>query len=155
MSTVEESDRIAIDVRSHRLLRTLLRENPKLESIMRNAKNPAEARVGIQHWVFEELSGRGQVLAWICHPCGTVQPQCPAPLCGANGWDQIAPLGEGELRAAQPFDVAHDRPQPKQSCSIEGEHEDEGRNIELGTSKLSTTRRTTVGSWWEPREGLE
>ena len=64
MTPIEELDRIAINVRSHRLLRDLLRENPRLESIMRNSKNPIEARIGIREWVLEELNGRGQALAY-------------------------------------------------------------------------------------------
>ena len=36
-------DRIAINVRAHRLLEELLRENPRLEEIMRSSKNEVEA----------------------------------------------------------------------------------------------------------------
>jgi len=44
MTENEKLDRIAISVRSHRLLRVLLRENPMLETIMRESKNEVEAR---------------------------------------------------------------------------------------------------------------
>ncbi len=64
MTPIEELDRIAISVRSHRLLKALLKENPKLESIMRNSKNEIEARVGIREWVLEELKARPQALAY-------------------------------------------------------------------------------------------
>ena len=60
MKPIEELDRIAITVKSHRLLKTLVHENPKLEEILRNSKNEIEARVGIKNWVLEEL---GDLLA--------------------------------------------------------------------------------------------
>ncbi|MBI9065984.1 MAG: hypothetical protein JEZ09_01750 [Salinivirgaceae bacterium] len=50
-----ELDKIAITVKSHRLLKQLLKENPLLEEIMRNAKNSTEALVGVRNWVIEEL----------------------------------------------------------------------------------------------------
>lgn len=55
MTLIEELDRIAINVKSHRLLKTLLSENPKLEEIMRKAKNETETLVGVRNWVLEEL----------------------------------------------------------------------------------------------------
>jgi len=61
---IDELDRIAINVRSRHLLRTLLRENPRLESILRNSNNPAEARIGIREWVLQELTDRVQALAY-------------------------------------------------------------------------------------------
>ncbi len=64
MTPIEELDQIAINVRSHRLLKTLLKENPKLETLMRNAKNETEARVGLKHWVLEELEHRPKALAY-------------------------------------------------------------------------------------------
>jgi lysine 2,3-aminomutase len=64
MTPIEQLDRIAIDVKSHRLLKTLLKENPKLEEIMRNSKNEIEARIGIREWVLEELRQRPQALAF-------------------------------------------------------------------------------------------
>ena len=48
-------DRIAITVKSHILLRELLKENPALEEIMRNARNETEALVGVRNWVLAEI----------------------------------------------------------------------------------------------------
>ena len=55
MKEADKLDKIAITVKSHRLLKQLLQENPVLEEIMRNSKNETEALVGVQHWVMEEL----------------------------------------------------------------------------------------------------
>jgi len=56
MSTItHELDRIAITVKSHMLLRQLLRENPTLEEIMRNARNETEALIGVRNWVLGEI----------------------------------------------------------------------------------------------------
>ena len=55
MNKIEELDKIAITVKSHRLLKQLLKENPKLEEIMRNAKNETEALIGTRNWVMSEL----------------------------------------------------------------------------------------------------
>jgi lysine 2,3-aminomutase len=52
---IAELDRIAITVRSHKLLKRLLMENPQLEEIMRNAKNEIEALIGVKNWVLEEI----------------------------------------------------------------------------------------------------
>ncbi|MCB2221279.1 MAG: KamA family protein [Bacteroidetes bacterium] len=54
-STTHELDRIAITVKSHMLLRQLLKENPTLEEIMRNARNETEALVGVRNWVLTEM----------------------------------------------------------------------------------------------------
>jgi lysine 2,3-aminomutase len=64
MNPIDQLDHIAITVKSHRLLKTLLKENPKLEGIMRNAKNEIEARIGIRDWVLDELRQRPQALAY-------------------------------------------------------------------------------------------
>ncbi|UCD24305.1 MAG: KamA family protein [Gemmatimonadota bacterium] len=64
MDPIEELDHIAINVRSHRLVKTLLKENPKLEQILRNSKNETEARVGVREWVLDELQQRPQALAY-------------------------------------------------------------------------------------------
>jgi len=50
-----ELDKIAINVRSHKLLKELLKENPTLEEIMRHARNETEALVGVRQWVLGEL----------------------------------------------------------------------------------------------------
>lgn len=56
MDTIaHQLDQIAITVKSHMLLKQLLKENPVLEEIMRNAKNATEALVGVRNWVFDEL----------------------------------------------------------------------------------------------------
>nr|NQU91323.1 KamA family protein [Bacteroidota bacterium] len=52
---IHELDRIAITVKSHMLLRQLLKENPVLEEIMRNARNETEALVGVRNWVLSEI----------------------------------------------------------------------------------------------------
>ncbi|MGZ2368778.1 KamA family radical SAM protein [Ancylomarina sp. YFZ004] len=52
---VHHLDQIAITVKSHMLLKELLKVSPVLEEIMRNAKNPTEALVGVRNWVVEEL----------------------------------------------------------------------------------------------------
>jgi lysine 2,3-aminomutase len=58
MTENEKLDRIAISVRSHRLLRILLRENPMLETIMRESKNEIEAQIGVRNWIHSEYSSR-------------------------------------------------------------------------------------------------
>lgn len=58
MTTIAELDRIAITVKSHRLLHRLLKENPTLEDIMRQAMNETEALVGVKNWVLEEIGDR-------------------------------------------------------------------------------------------------
>ena len=50
-----ELDRIAITVKSHMLLRQLLKENPTLEEIMRNARNETEALIGVRNWVLDDI----------------------------------------------------------------------------------------------------
>ena len=57
MKDADRLDKIAITVKSHRLLKQLLQENPTLEEVMRNSKNETEALVGVQQWVMEELRG--------------------------------------------------------------------------------------------------
>lgn len=55
MHSYQELDKIAITVKSHKLLKQLLKENPTLEEIMRNARNETEALVGVRNWVLEVL----------------------------------------------------------------------------------------------------
>ena len=59
-----ELDKIAINVNSHKLLKQLLKENPQLEEIMRNARNETEALVGVKNWVLKEIKNRPQVLEY-------------------------------------------------------------------------------------------
>jgi lysine 2,3-aminomutase len=54
-SNSHKLDRIAISVKSHMLLRQLLKENPMLEEIMRNARNETEALIGVRNWVLEAI----------------------------------------------------------------------------------------------------
>lgn len=58
MTEVLLLDTIAINVRSHRLLKQLLQENPRLEEIMRGSRNEIEALVGVRNWVVEDLKQR-------------------------------------------------------------------------------------------------
>jgi lysine 2,3-aminomutase len=55
MSKYEALDRIAINTKSHKLLNLLLKENPKLEEIMRISKNETEVLVGVRDWILKEL----------------------------------------------------------------------------------------------------
>lgn len=55
MSKYEALDRIAINTKSHKLLNLLLKENPKLEEIMRISKNETEVLVDVRDWVLTEL----------------------------------------------------------------------------------------------------
>jgi lysine 2,3-aminomutase len=70
MTTIAELDRIAITVKSHRLLQRLLSENPPLETIMRRAMNETEALVGVRNWVLDEVRTRSACLAYYAseHP---------------------------------------------------------------------------------------
>jgi len=58
MTENEKLDRIAITVKSHKLLKKLLKENPKLEEVMRNARNETEALVGVRNWILGYLKER-------------------------------------------------------------------------------------------------
>ena len=58
MSEIEKLDRIAIDVKSHKLLKLLLIENPELEEILRNSKNETEVVVGVREWIEKNLKDR-------------------------------------------------------------------------------------------------
>lgn len=55
MPSYENLDKIAINVKSHRLLSQLLAENPTLEKIMNQSKNETEALVGVKQWIMGEL----------------------------------------------------------------------------------------------------
>jgi lysine 2,3-aminomutase len=57
-------DKIAINVKSHGLLKQLLRENPTLEEIMRNARNETEALIGVRNWVLQSLQSSPDALAY-------------------------------------------------------------------------------------------
>jgi len=55
VSKVHQLDHIAITVKSHMLLKQLLKVSPVLEEIMHHAKNSTEALEGVRNWVLEEL----------------------------------------------------------------------------------------------------
>lgn len=55
MTENEKLDRIAINVKSHKLLRLLLFENPELEEILRNSKNETEVVVGVREWIGKRM----------------------------------------------------------------------------------------------------
>jgi len=57
-------DKIAISVQSHKLLKILLKENPILEEIMRNARNETEALVGVRNWVMNELKNNPETYSF-------------------------------------------------------------------------------------------
>ncbi len=58
MTEIERLDRIAITVKSHKLLKILLQENPALETIMQNSRNETEALVGVKAWIEKEFGSR-------------------------------------------------------------------------------------------------
>jgi lysine 2,3-aminomutase len=58
MTQIEVLDRIAITVKSHKLLKVLLQENPRLDEIMRNSKNETEALIGVKAWIEKEFGSR-------------------------------------------------------------------------------------------------
>ncbi len=58
METLLDLDRIAINVKAHRVLKQLLKENPVLEEIMQNARNETEALIGVRDWVTAILEQR-------------------------------------------------------------------------------------------------
>lgn len=64
-------DRIQISVKSHKLLKQLLKENPDLEEIMREAKNETEAVIGVREWVMSELKSRPAAARFYASPHAT------------------------------------------------------------------------------------
>lgn len=62
MNYLSYLDQIAITVRAHKLLKELLKENPRLEEIMRTSRNETEALHGLRDWVEPEL--RKNPAAW-------------------------------------------------------------------------------------------
>ena len=61
MSHIQQLDKIAINVKSHRLLKKLLKENPKLGEIMGNSRNETEALIGVKNWVFEDIKSKPEL----------------------------------------------------------------------------------------------
>jgi lysine 2,3-aminomutase len=64
MTTLADLDRIAINVKSRRLLNQLLEENTRLAEIMHGARNETEALVGVREWVMDVLRSRPLALAY-------------------------------------------------------------------------------------------
>jgi lysine 2,3-aminomutase len=58
MSAYPQLDQIAITVKAHKLLKQLLKENPKLDEIMRSARNETEALIGVRNWLIIDLKNR-------------------------------------------------------------------------------------------------
>lgn len=53
---INELDRVAICVKSHKLLHQLMHENPQLEKIMHYSKTEIEALLGVRSWIMDELA---------------------------------------------------------------------------------------------------
>jgi len=68
MKEIEILDRIAISVKSHKLLRILLRENPAFDEIMRNSRNETEALVGVREWIGKEYAGHEEAFRFFKTP---------------------------------------------------------------------------------------
>ena len=64
MTPIEHLDKIAINVRSHHLCRQLLKENPTLDEIMRNAKNETEVLIGVRNWILSEIDSNPDAIAF-------------------------------------------------------------------------------------------
>ncbi len=64
MKEFEKLDRIAISVRSHRLLKVLMNENPVLEEILQNSKNETEVLVGVRAWIEKLFGDREEVFSF-------------------------------------------------------------------------------------------
>jgi len=58
MAAYPQLDQIAITVKAHKLLKQLLKENPKLDEIMRGARNETEALIGVRNWLLVDLESR-------------------------------------------------------------------------------------------------
>ncbi|MBN2274829.1 MAG: KamA family protein [Bacteroidales bacterium] len=58
MAAYPQLDQIAITVKAHKLLKQLLKENPKLDEIMRSARNETEALIGVRNWLMTDLRDR-------------------------------------------------------------------------------------------------
>jgi len=68
MSEIEILDRIAISVKSHKLMRLLLKENPTLDEIMRNSRNETEALVGVREWIENEFVSHREAFRFFRSP---------------------------------------------------------------------------------------
>ena len=61
MSAYPQLDQIAINVKAHKLLKKLLKENPKLDEVMHKARNETEALIGVRNWLLGDLKDRPHV----------------------------------------------------------------------------------------------
>lgn len=68
MTEIEKLDRIAINVRSHRLLKILLNENQELEEILRSSKNETEVVVGVREWIEKSQKEREEAFRFYHAP---------------------------------------------------------------------------------------
>jgi len=64
MQKQENTDKIAISIRSQKLLQKLLKQNPQLEQILRQSKSETEALTKINQWVEELLNQRPDLQAF-------------------------------------------------------------------------------------------
>lgn len=71
--TTIDLDKVAISVKSHRLLKKLLQENPKLEKIMHYSKTEFDALGEVQSWILEELNGNQTALDFYKRRASDVQ----------------------------------------------------------------------------------
>ena len=58
MNKIKKLEKVAISVKSLKILNQILKENPKLEQIMRKANNKSEALLGVKNWVLSYLNNR-------------------------------------------------------------------------------------------------
>lgn len=64
MASFTKLDKVSINTRSHYLLRKLLSENPKLNTIMVNSKNETEALVGVKNMVLDMVQDKREVIEY-------------------------------------------------------------------------------------------
>ena len=81
MKESEILDRIAITVKSHKLLRILLKENPDFDEIMRHSRNETEALVGVREWIKKEYARHEEAFR---HPAAGVATCCNRCRCCEN-----------------------------------------------------------------------
>lgn len=61
---IKKLDKIAINVRAHRLINQLLNENPELEKIMKSSRNETEALIGVKNWVLQKIKEKKDAYAF-------------------------------------------------------------------------------------------
>ncbi len=64
MPRYDDLDKIALSVKSHRLLKKLLQENPVLEAIMQSSEDEKEALAAVKQWVLGELESNPDALGY-------------------------------------------------------------------------------------------